>query len=532
MRRAALALGLLLLAQSVRADPELPPIPPPTAADRLAAQPRVRVSELRFSGNARVTDAELARVGAPWTGRMLATADLIELRAALLRHYQELGFASAEVVLPDQRVRGGALELRIAEGVLEEVSVSSGRAASARWAKARLERAAGGVLDVRALAAELERIGAQPWVERVDALLLPTGAPGVTRLDVQLRERPALGAELRVANDRSPAIGSLSRELALSHASATGRGDPLGLRLGQTEGLLEWEGGYGLPLGASDWALELGAQRSRADVVERPFDDLDIESRSTTWSAGLARSLFSGPRQALSAALRLDLRRSQTELAGSDFWPGTDDGEADASVLRLTADYQRRAPDWAFSGRSTLSLGIDALGATSLGRDALGEPLGDGQFAAWLGQVQLVRRFSPTPRGVELLARASLQLTPDPLLAIERMPLGGPDSVRGYRSHELLRDNAALASLELRVPIWQGGEASLALAPFADLGHGWNRHETPDVKTLCSAGLGLRARWRGLELSAYYGHPFRDVPRDRGDLQGRGVHLELRARAF
>jgi hemolysin activation/secretion protein len=299
---------------------------------------------------------------------------------------------------------------------------------------------------VRALQQELALLQQEPWVDRVDAQLLPGGAPGVTRLDVKLQERSALHTGLRVANDRTPAIGSLTRELEVGHSNLTGRGDSLGARIGQTEGLLEWQFDYRLPLGASDWSLDLGAQRSRADVVERPFDDLDIRSRSTAYRAGLGYSLVRTQFESLRLTLGGELQRSDTRFAGLHFWPGTDAGDANATVLQFAQDYERHADDWALSARSVFSLGVDALGATRLGRDALGEKLGDGRFRAWLGQAYWVQRLSPGSHGVELVTRAALQLALDPLLAIERMPLGGAGSVRGYRSDELLRDNGASQS--------------------------------------------------------------------------------------
>ena len=96
------------------------------------------------------------------------------------------------------------------------------------------------------------------------------------------------------------------------------------------------------------------------------------------------------------------------------------------------------------------------------------------------------------------------------------------------------RAGIVLASLELRVPLWRGPHGlDLSLAPFVDLGHGWNRHETPSVRTLASAGLGLRARWgRRASLAAYWGHRLRDLPRSRSGLQDAGVYLELVVRSF
>src|SRR5207245_8221179 len=89
-------------------------------------------------------------------------------------------------------------------------------------------------------------------------------------------------------------------------------------------------------------------------------------------------------------------------------------GESTVTAIRVAQEWVSRTDVQVVAVRSRFSVGIDALGAT-INR---GE-IADGRFFAWLGQFQFVRRlpFLDT----ELIARTDLQLTPDPLLALEQI---------------------------------------------------------------------------------------------------------------
>lgn len=102
------------------------------------------------------------------------------------------------------------------------------------------------------------------------------------------------------------------------------------------------------------------------------------------------------------------------------------------------------------AARSTLSFGLDALGATTHGGDAP-----DGRFFAWLAQLQWGHRLPERYRGSELIARLDAQLTGDRLLSLEKFGMGGLRTVRGYQENQLVRDNGIAGSVELRVPVLQ-----------------------------------------------------------------------------
>jgi hemolysin activation/secretion protein len=223
-----------------------------------------------------------------------------------------------------------------------------------------------------------------------------------------------------------------------------------------------------------------------------------------------------------------EYRESETFLLGEpfSFSPGPDDGKSKVTVIRFAQDWVYRDLRQVVAARSTVSLGIDALGST-----VNGGKIPDSQFLAWLGQFQYARRFDPL-WGTELLFRTDVQLSSSPLLSLEQFAVGGAYTVRGYRENLLVRDNGLVSSLEVRIPLWkdEAGRPVLQLAPFADIGRSWNT-DRPEAapRTIYSVGVGLRFQFtRHLFGNVYWGHALRDVftPEDR-DLQDSGVHFSV-----
>ncbi|MGH2413008.1 MAG: ShlB/FhaC/HecB family hemolysin secretion/activation protein, partial [Microcystaceae cyanobacterium] len=246
---------------------------------------------------------------------------------------------------------------------------------------------------------------------------------------------------------------------------------------------------YTIPFNARNGTIKLAGGFNDTEVIEEPFDVLDITGDFDYYELSVRQPLWQSPTQELALGLTLSLERSQTRLLGEGFplsLGANDDGETNVTVLRFFQEWTERNEREVFALRSQFSLGIGAFGAT-----LKAEPP-DGRFFSWRGQAQYVRLLAPDTLWV---IRSDWQLAPRALVPIEQFALGGLDSVRGYRQDLLLTDNAIFASTEVRLPILRIPEVEgvLQVAPFIDFGIGWNSSDfpNPDPNTLVGVGLGL-----------------------------------------
>jgi hemolysin activation/secretion protein len=534
----------------------LPPIPP-APPRQLEPLPRVRVfvKEIRVVGSTIFSAEELAKVTAPYVNREVTTEDLEALRLTLTRLYVDRGYVSSGAILPDQQVAEGVITYQIIEGHLTAIEVEGNRWFRSSYFTKRFSLAAGPPLNVNALQERLQLFLEDPRIQRLNAQLKPGLRPGEAVLDVRVEDRIPFKAWLDFNNYQSPSIGAERILVNLEDDNLTGNGDVLTLQYGMSPlptGSF-WDANYGksvgmnplldfkysLPFTAFDTTASFEYRRIDETVIEKPFDQLDIQSKSEIFSLGLRQPVYRTPGTEIALGVLGEHLQETTFLLGEQFSlsPGAQKGVSTVTAIRPIQEFTHRTQNQVIAGRSRFSVGLNLLGATI--NDEKDVP--DGQFFAWLGQFQWVRRFQSLLDSL-LIFRTDVQLTPDSLLTLEQFPVGGRYSVRGYRENTLVRDNALVISLEGRIPIIRNVPVAdyVQLAPFFDYGRSWNSHiPTLGPTDIYSIGIGLR--W-GLSLSwpipwqsqfeLYWGHKLKDVQTLGGNLQDKGLHFQFMIGAF
>ncbi len=522
------------LVQPSRPAPQLQAPTPglaPDATRRSSNLPRIRVREVRVTGSTVFSAQALEEVTAPYVGRDVTQEDLAALRQALTLKYVNAGYINSGALLPDQQVVDGVVEYRIVEGRLSGITVTGNERMQGDYIADRLALGGAAPLNVNALQDRLQILLQGPFVERINAELSPGERPGEARLNARIQEGPRSQISATLDNDVSPSLGEARAGLRGQWYSPSGRGDILGWELAAASGYRKASASYGIPIATNDTTLEIFADMSRAKVVERPLNVLDIQSKSSTIGLRLSYPVIRTAREQFNLIAGLDVRQSESELLGTGFAfsPGVEpDGKSKVSVLRFVQDYVGRDSSQVTAVRSTFSLGTGAFGATDQGNN-----VPNGKFLAWLGQFQHARRLGETDN--QLVFRLDTQLTNKPLLPMEQFAVGGIRTVRGFRSNQLVRDQGFATSVEVRVPVMRNadGAAILQVAPFIDLGGAWYKTRATDApQRLSSAGVGLRWDPRpGLHGEIYWAQTFsgRNVVNPSQSLQDRGWHLTLRA---
>jgi hemolysin activation/secretion protein len=536
-------------------DIGLPPLDPQDSAAP-GQELRVRVDEFRFEGNTVFSDEDLAAVLDEYVGRDLSAEDLEEARRRLTQAYIDKGYINSGAVLPDQPAGTGVILFQIVEGRLSEINLQNNTTRRVpflqprlrdEYVKSRIRLGTRPPLNIVRLRDQLEVLRQNPNLRVIQAELRPGAEPGDAYLDVQIQEGFPIQLGLRFSNTRSPSVGAEQLELLASHRNLTGNGDVLSARYGvNTGGVEEWEFAgaddfsvdYTFPITPYDTTLTVSYEKTDSLVVEDPFQDLDITSDSDTIALTARQPVYRTVDTEAALFVSLDYRENETTLLGEpfSFSPGAEDGRTAVTAVRVGQEFNTRSQDMAFALRSTFSVGVDAFGATDNEGD-----IPEGQFLAWLGQLQYVRRLSRNdPYSAQLVARLSAQLAADPLLTIEQFSVGGLDTVRGYRENQIVRDNAVVGSLELQWPVFRENLPGFAVVPFFDVGYGWNVDDVdesidiPESRTLYSVGVGLRyASPDGrLEAQVYYGYALTDEDNPNNDLQDSGLHFNVLLLAF
>lgn len=498
------------------------------------------ITGFRLEGNTVFNDSVLQAIVAPSIGQKTGSGAMEEARLAISRHYAVTNaYVNSGAIIRDQVATNGVVTINIVEGRITEINLTGNKHLRASFLKRRLARATRGALNRDTLRNELEVIQEEPTIETLEANLKPGLRRGESSLDLVLKETQPFFASFEANNHRPASVGAETLRLTAGHRSLVGRGDTLGIRINLSDRTHHgfrtalWDNfgvSYEFPVNTRGTALSLAYQRTDYAVIEEPFDELDIESGSETYSAGISQNFVNRLNEKLSSNLSFDWRDSQSELLGTpySFSPGAVDGEANIRALRWTSDYLIRHQTWLFAARSSLALGLPVFNSTDNGSDQ------DGEFVSWSGQVQYIKRL--TTSGHQIMGRLSGQWSNSPLLSLEQFSLGGARTVRGYRENQLVRDTGVNLSLEYRLPIWRSRRDRewVQLAPFFDLGAGWNRNNQVGAPhSIASAGVGVIVTpTDSITGELYWGHGFREFDHTRRDLQDAGIHFRLHVSAL
>jgi hemolysin activation/secretion protein len=511
----------------------LPPLPPLPSDRETPSQTTVFVKEIRVSGNTVFPPEDIATLTAPYTNRTLTPEDLESLRLALTLLYVNRGYVNSGAILPDQTVTDGVVTYQIVEGRVTDIEVTGNEWFRSGYIRRRLSLGSGPPLNVNELQERLQLLLEDPRFRRLNAALKPGLRPGDSVLNVTVEDVHPFKLAYDFNNHQPPSVGAERSILTLEHQNVTGNGDIATVRYGRSEGLdplLDVR--YALPVTARDTIVALQYRRNTFAVVEEPFEALDIESKTDIYTVAVRHPVYRTINTEVALELTGERLSSRTFLLGERFTlsPGAHNGESVVVALRAAQEWVHRTENAVLAARSRFTAGLDALDST-----VHNDNRPDSEFFAWLGQFQWVQRLGLLDSTA--IFRSDLQLANDSLLTLEQVAVGGRYSVRGYRENTLLRDNAFLASVELRIPLVRNVRWAdfVELAPFVDYGRGWNT-KPPTGEPLDLASIGIGLRWALTiaspgpfrpSLEVYWGHPLRDIPTSGKDLQDKGLHVQF-----
>ncbi len=511
-------------------------LPPPDLQDNSNAsenQAKVKVDRFEVVGSTRFKPEEFAKVMAPFSGRELTFAEMVQARTAVTKLYVDKGYVTTGALILPQTLETGVVKIQVVEGTLEDVTVTGNKRLNSQYIRDRIRQGAGTPLNVDQLLANLQLLRLDPRIKNLSADLQAGVRPGTNRLAVDVQEADTFSLSSSFDNGRSPSVGSFRRKVDLREGNILGFGDAITLGYSNTKGSNSLDLNYTLPFNSRNGTAWLSYGSSKNNVIEEPFTALDIQSKSRYFELGLRQPLLQKSTEELAMGVVFSRQSSQTELGIDDIGPfplspGADsEGRTRVSALRFFQEYTKRSESQVFALRSQFSMGLNWFGAN------VSDNGPDSKFLTWRGQGQWVRQLA---KDSLFLIKGDVQFANDKLLPLEQMGIGGQVSVRGYRQDALLTDAGALVSAEMRLPLirTRRGGGVLQVAPFLDFGTAWNiGTANPETNTLASAGLGLI--WKqGNQFSMRldWGIPLKKLEGDKRSLQERGVYFSVNYSPF
>ena len=487
----------------------------------------VDIKKINFIGNTVFSQKELTKVAQKYIEDKNTFENLLEVEKAITKLYVEAGYINSAAVIPTgQTIKDREVTIQIIEGSIAEIKVIGNERLNTNYIRDRIAQGTKKPFNINQLLESLRLLQLDSLIEQISVELSPGIIREASILQVTVTEADSFQLTAIADNGRSPSVGSFRRGLGLTEANLFGLGDRFDFNWTNTDGSNSLNTGYEIPINASNGKILLSAGYRDTEVIEEPFDRIDINGDSVYYELGLRQPISQSSRQELALGLKFSYQTSQTELSGENFplsRGANEDGETTISALRFFQEWTNRNNNEVFALRSQFNFGLGILGATD------NRELPDSSFFSWNGQGQYVRSLS---KNTLLVFSGDLQIATEELVPLEKFGLGGLYSVRGYRQDFLLTDNAVFTSAEIQLPIFnvEKVEGILQIIPFIDFGIGWNSGEISDRDPNHLLGVGLGLQWRmknKFSARLDWGIPLVDADIQERTLQEQGLYFSV-----
>ncbi len=463
-----------------------------------------------------VPQAELTTLISESLGGPLTLRRLNELSARIINYYRKQGRPMVDVVIPEQKITGGTVQIVLVESLVGQVRIE-GNCWSSTNRLGDLIRCTqpGGPIEEARLQQDLFRLNDYPF-RRVELDLKPGTDFGTSDVLFQVRDRMPLRAYMGYDDTGVQAlnyerllagitIGSLMGNDSLLSYQATGDGN---LHRLQAHSVV-----YQRPVGTCHWFETYG---SWAEV--NPRVGLPVNQEGQSWQTGMAigHRLSHSPDDQRSLALGFDFKSTNTnvEFGGVNVFGSS----ADLVTLRLSyRDFQRFEDDEYRVIRNDLFVGPGG-GFTGDHNAAAFQTIRPGTSPDFVYNRLSYERMRNLPRAWQWIGRGTGQLSSERLLFSETLGLGGFDSVRGYDQRSLNADAGWFLNFEVGPQPWTfgtgRGTGRVRAYGFVDFGESYILNALPGEDRnsfVASSGLGTRMSLNDqTSLRVDYGYGFQD----------------------
>jgi hemolysin activation/secretion protein len=482
----------------------------------------------------------VATVFESYLNRPMSLATLNQMVREAIVAYRKSDLPVVDVLVPEQEISSGTLQLVVIEGRLGNVIVENNLYTSTRYLQDQISLQPGEVLSESKLMEDLTWLNKNPF-RRVDLIYSPGSEYGTTDIILRTEDVNPLNLYIGYEDSGTDLLGQdrliagvnwggplfFGPEDILSYQYSTGFDTDADLQghTGVWTSYLPWR----------HYITLVGATvNSDARIV---VDGEEIDTGGLNRQIGARYAI---PLPAISSftqelELGFDVKSSDSDL----FFNRLEVFDSTSEILQFSLGYNVVQRDRNGMTRIDNEIVWSPGNMTSGNDDETFQEQRALSSAEYVYARSRLERTLDLPGSFTLLGRVEGQLSNSNLLASETLGAGGYDTVRGFEQRVMRGDNGIVASVELRTPAvsfgqWAGfynvRDAMMGLV-FLDYAYLKSSDLLPDEPshiTLGSIGLGIRYQaGENLTVRLDYGWQIDESGFDDGE-DGR-VHIGARA---
>lgn len=388
----------------------------------------------------------------PYLGKPLTLGALNELVRKVVIYYRDHDHPVVDVVVPEQDITNGVVQLVVVEGRVGTVKASGNRWFSSRTIEGQVRLHPGDQISAKRLLGDIDWLNENPF-RSVDVVFSPGGQLGETDLTLRMQDRFPFRVYAGYEDSGNDLTGYDRWYAGFNWGNAFGLDHQLNYQFTASsdfEGLLAHSVSYLAPL---PWRhkLELFGVISESHAESGPFA-IDGSGRQASLRYHIPLPTFSRGTDFVynhEFTLGFDWKRSNNFLE----FDVVTASNTTTDIGQFVVGYQSSLRDpwgaWTFDGQLFYSPGDWFPNQTDADYEAARADASNEYFYANLH----LGRVSRLPGGFTLSNQFTVQVSSGNLLPSEQLAVGGYDSVRGYDERAISdTDRGFIMRHELRTP--------------------------------------------------------------------------------
>lgn len=455
---------------------------------------------IKLVGNTIVTTKELEPIYEPYLGKNIAFSDLDAIVKKINKVYEQKGYLTTQSFIPEQDIKDGIVQVKVAEGTMGNLSVEGNKWFSTGFFEKFFHIKKKEPLNVNKLQRDILRLNENPDT-LVKTVISAGKDPGSSDITLNVKDNFPWHVGLAEDNLGTRLTGKFRSSFTLRGTNVTGNGDQLfSSTISSTSSFGQFIG-YSIPL--DTFGTKAGIDVTYFSMkLGKEYKANDITGVTQIYTPYLSKELSLSDDFESSAKIGMDIKSIKKRTAGT-----------------ITSSDQLRIPFLEFNftendnfGQSNISPRFNFSTDHFLGASSRNHPTssrqGSGGF--FFKYEQPMSRTQRMPFSSYCILRSNFQLASHTLPSSEQFQLGGMNSIRGYPEGDYLADAGGQVNFDWVFPMylipssWKIGNSQVPLRRqiqpvfFFDVGGGKNKKvlagEKED-KFLMGIGGGLRVNF-------------------------------------
>lgn len=406
------------------------------------------VFEYQVDGNSVLPSSDIEKAVYPFMGEQKTITDVEQARTVLEKTYQEAGYLTVSVSIPQQDVDKGVVRLLVTEGKVERLQVVDAHYNTLSEIKSRTPQfAEGSVPHFHTAQKELGTLN-RNQNRQVTPVLRPGKSPGTVEVDLQVKDKLPLHGNLELNDRYSPNTSKLRLNAGIKYDNLFQKDHSLGMNLQVSpEDINEvkvFSGTYVIPRENGDY---FAAYAVASDSNIAAVGDINVLGKGYIVGARYIHPLplSEGFYHSLTFGLDYKIFKENLFLLGADT-------SIDTPISYWATSIGYDANIQSGYGQTQASIVLNMAPRLMGNTDAEFNRKRDQAQANYAYLRADVKQLYTFDSGWAMQGKLAWQLASQELISTEQFTIGGVESVRGYLESSRLGDSGVSGTLELRTP--------------------------------------------------------------------------------